>query len=81
MRLLIFIFLLSGCTNGQIEIHVFPKYEGPVIIVEDYSNPEAVEREVSIDSIGIMKIFMSSDKTELKILDEKNLFIRRYDIS
>lgn len=81
MKLILFVFLLSSCINNKIEIHISEKYEGPVVIVEDYSRPETNESKVKIDSIGLTKSFISPDKTAIEIYDENNKSIKQYNLS
>lgn len=81
MKLILFAFLLSSCINNKIEIYISEKYEGPVVIVEDYSRPEITESRVKIDSIGLTKSFISPDKTAIEIYDENNTSIKQYQLS
>lgn len=81
MKLILFVFLLSSCINNKIDIHVSDNYEGPVVIIEDYSRPEISESSVKIDSIGLIKSFISTSKTTINIYDKNNVSIEKYDLS
>lgn len=81
MKLILFVFLLSSCINNKIEIYISKKYEGPVVIIEDYSRPETSKSKVKIDSIGLTKSFIGPEKTGVEIYDENNVKIEHYDFS